>query len=109
VAGEIRSHDESRTALIRAFSTAASEQQKAFNSVTGTADALASGWSGAAAVAYRTAMHDWLAGLQKVRNGLGQIEDAMVGLAKETTSAEDDNLIASTWFDPQSAPTATWT
>ena len=52
---------------------------------------------------------NWVAGLQQVRQGLGEIESAMVGLGKQTTTTEDDNLVTSNWFDPDSQPTASWT
>jgi WXG100 family type VII secretion target len=109
VANDITSHDGSRTALIQAFSTASSDQQQAFTAVMSAEGALASHWKGNASGAYRDAMRNWVEGLQKVRQGLGRIESSMVDLGKQTTTTEDDNLVTSTWFDPDSQPAASWT
>ena len=102
-------HDSSRTELIRAFTTASDAQQKAFNAVMAAESALGSHWTGAAANQYRQAMHDWVGGLQKVREGLGSLEAAMQTYASQTDTTEDDNLMAASWFDPGSQPTASWT
>lgn len=109
MANDITSHDGSRTALIQAFSTASSDQQQAFNAVMNAEAALASHWKGNASAAYRQAMNDWVAGLRKVRAGLGKIESAMVDLGKQTAATEDDNLVSSNWFEPESNPVASWT
>ncbi|MBN1171980.1 MAG: WXG100 family type VII secretion target [Micromonosporaceae bacterium] len=109
MATDITSHDGSRTALIQAFSTASSDQQQAFTTVTNAEAALASQWKGSASALYRDAMRNWVAGLQKVRAGLGEIESAMVDLGKQSATTEDDNLVTSNWFDPDSQPTASWT
>jgi WXG100 family type VII secretion target len=80
-------------AMIQAFNECQSECTTIQGLVDSAQAQLMSTWGGQASAKYDASMHDWRIGFTDVQNALNMLDEAMVGFAKTTQTAEDDNVV----------------
>ncbi|SCL13161.1 hypothetical protein [Micromonospora inyonensis] len=90
------------TGMVMAFTQAQTEARDSHSNVVAANQALAASWaSDAAAPKFQQAVDNWLAGFQKVQQGLNMLNLNMQQYARLTTTTEDDNAMqAGSWATP---------
>lgn len=82
--------------MVIAFAQAQSEARNSHSNVVAASQALAASWaSDVAAPKFQEAVNNWLAGFQKVQQGLNMLNQNMQQYAQLTTTTEDDNAMRS--------------
>ncbi|GAA2217867.1 WXG100 family type VII secretion target [Micromonospora olivasterospora] len=82
--------------MVVAFAQAQNEAHDSYRNVTAAQSNLASQWrSDAASVRFQEAVNQWLAGFQKVQQGLNMLNENMQQYSQLTTTTEDDNAMRS--------------
>jgi len=87
------------TGMVMAFTQAQTEAADSFRNVVGAQATLRAQWqSDAAAQRFFEAVNQWLAGFQKVQEGLNKLCQSMEQYAHLTTTTEDDSAMqAGSW------------
>ncbi|MEH1016725.1 hypothetical protein V6U90_26950 [Micromonospora sp. CPCC 206060] len=84
------------TGMVMAFVQAQSEAKNSHMNVVAASQALAASWSSdMAAPKFQQAVNHWLAGFQKVQQGLDMLNQNMQQYSQLTTTTEDDNAMRS--------------
>ncbi|MEU5941627.1 hypothetical protein ABZ807_21125 [Micromonospora sp. NPDC047548] len=82
------------TAMVIAFTQCQSEAKASEQAVVGARGSLATQWqSDAAAPRFLQAVDQWLAGFQRVQQGLDMLNGNMQTYARLTTTTEDDSAL----------------
>ncbi|PSK63204.1 hypothetical protein B0E53_04861 [Micromonospora sp. MH33] len=94
------------TGMVKAFAQAQIEARDSHSNVVAATEALIRSWtSDTAAPQFLQAVQQWLAGFQKVQQGLDMLNLNMQQYAKLTTTTEDDSAMqAGNWAREQPVP-----
>ncbi|MFF3855684.1 WXG100 family type VII secretion target [Micromonospora sp. NPDC002575] len=80
------------TGMVKAFAQAQTEARDSHSNVVAATEALTRSWSSdTAAPRFLQAVQQWLAGFQKVQQGLDMLNLNMQQYARLTTTTEDDS------------------
>ncbi|MFG3420831.1 hypothetical protein ACIBTZ_32340 [Micromonospora sp. NPDC049460] len=80
--------------MVMAFVQAQTEARNSHSNVVAASQALAASWaSDGAAPKFQQAINNWLAGFQKVQQGLNLLNRNMEQYSQLTTTTEDDNAM----------------
>ncbi|MEO3776865.1 WXG100 family type VII secretion target [Micromonospora sp. B11E3] len=94
------------TGMVVAFAQAQTEARDSHRNVVAATEALIRSWSSdTAAPRFLEAVQQWLAGFQKVQQGLDKLNQSMQQYSRLTTTTEDDNAMqAGNWAREQPVP-----
>jgi uncharacterized protein YukE len=85
------------TSTINQMTAADAECDAAQTSVEATASYLTANWTGGASTIFRNAIAEWQDGLNNVKLGLRNLNDAMTNHYHTSMNLEDDNTQLATW------------
>ncbi|MER5337458.1 hypothetical protein [Micromonospora sp. NPDC002717] len=94
------------TGMVMAFAQAQTEARNSHSNVVAASQALTASWSSdLAAPKFLEAIGNWVAGFQKVQQGLNMLNQSMQQYSRLTTTTEDDNAMqAGSWAWQQPIP-----
>ena len=85
------------TGTINQMTAADADCDAAQTSIEATASYLTANWTGGASTIFRNSIAEWQDGLNNVKLGLRNLNDAMASHYHQSINLEDDNAQRATW------------